>query len=422
MTDQKKKVDFIKVDLAQNNQERLENPTYLRQVVNGVSIVKWGIDNKYPFTIIDLYNGSSINKAIINKKARHISGVDVKLKDEEHLSVETKALFNYAKFNISYKDTLHQLIVKCAKDQQLYGGFALEVIYNRKGNICQINHIEMHKVRLGDPTENITTHYFLSNDWANVHDIRNKPVMIPAYFPKEGKKDKKQLFVYKEYEVASSFYPKPHWIDKWIMIDKEYTEFVSSNLANSFNPSLWITFVNGVPAEDEKESIKRTLTENYGGANNSGKEVISFVDNPDQKPIIETIETSSALDKIIDNLSQEVRVRIALAHQLPSTIMLAASTNTWSSNQELLTAYKLFENDICKPARGVIEDIFTMLLSKMYDELIQIQIVKMDSVELTFSENVLNNIMTLEEKRNTVPNLKELTDEEKEKLKNNPNN
>ena len=87
------------------------------QEARGKNWIEYGTDdykNLYPQFIIDLYYNSGTHSAIINATAQMIAGQDITAKETDSVELNAK-LENFFK-NVNSKETLHEVIKKCAFD------------------------------------------------------------------------------------------------------------------------------------------------------------------------------------------------------------------------------------------------------------------------------------------------------------------
>lgn len=97
--------------------------------------------NNYPGYLTYLYNRSSKQNAFINGKVHYICGNGVGF-DAHGLNIEAKASVNdFLNKPNDNGDTLKDVIKKSVLDKKLYGGFYLEIIWNKSGKSFEIYHM-----------------------------------------------------------------------------------------------------------------------------------------------------------------------------------------------------------------------------------------------------------------------------------------
>lgn len=98
--------------------------------------ITWGKDNVYPEYLYGLFNDVSTLKTVIEGTADYVCGDEVKCNIQGfEMEVNTKG------------DTMRELIYLCAKDYLIYGGFAIQVIRNKVGDIRELYYMDYRYLR-----------------------------------------------------------------------------------------------------------------------------------------------------------------------------------------------------------------------------------------------------------------------------------
>ena len=151
--------------------------TYTTPEVTEVDNREWvgyGEDNQYFQFLIDRYNGSATNNAIINGVSAMIYGKGLDATDSSKKPEE------YAQMKMLLKD---DCIQKVASDLKLMGQCALQIIYTQdRSQIAQVEHIPVETLRAEkcDDDGNIPA-YFYFYDWAEYqqNDVLERiPVLV----------------------------------------------------------------------------------------------------------------------------------------------------------------------------------------------------------------------------------------------------
>ena len=162
----------------------------------------------------------------------------------------------------------------------LFEGFAIEVIYNRKGNaIAEMHILPFENVRAGktDRYGNVDCYYY-NTEW------ERKPTSyetIPAFNPKKVMKankldQPKQLLYIAMPSNLSQTYPVPSYSSaiNYIATEYELSKHTLSSVVNNFLPSSLITFI-GNPTTEERALNKKLFTNNFTGSEASAKIIIN---------------------------------------------------------------------------------------------------------------------------------------------------
>jgi hypothetical protein len=221
----------------------------------GDKYVKFGERNAFPDQLIDLYNNSSIHNTCVNAIVDGIVG--------EGLVSEPAFVTNVAN---SDGESWNDLFKKVAQDYKLYGGFSLEVIWNKaRTRVAEVYHIDFSYLRAEEKDyRGKICGYYVSDCWAEEYKYGQKVSddipYIPVYNPNKNIDQPKQLYVFNPYRPGMKYYPLPDYVGalRVIDLDMEVDNFHINNIKNGLAPSLAITtFTNG--DEDEREAIERML-------------------------------------------------------------------------------------------------------------------------------------------------------------------
>jgi len=353
--------------------KKLKFANITRENMNRVNIkedvnkeyVKFGEYNDFPDELINLYNNSSIHNTCVNAVVDGIVG--------EGLTADPSWVLDVAN---STGESWNDLLKKVAVDFKLYGGFTLEVIWNKaRTKIAEVYHIDFSWVRAREKNyRGICPGYYISNEWSTKYrfsgyNVKDLPY-LPAYNPSKAVEEPKQLYVYNPYRPGQGYYPLPDYVGglRVIDIDCEVDNFHVNNLKNGLSPSLMITtFTNA--NEDEREAIERMLQLQYSGTNNAGNLLYLDLDSPENAPHVEQIG-SNQTDTYYTTINDMVMQKILTAHRITSPEILGIKTpNKLGSKGEVTEAYLLFTNTVLRPFQQDILQVFEDLLEMKYPEL-----------------------------------------------------
>lgn len=317
--------------------------------------VKYGEDNCYPQYLVELFNKSAKHNAIVTAKQTYIYGQGLTVKQEtpEADAVKLKAFIATAnKF-----EGLNDIFKKIDLDLEVYGGFALQIIWNRAGTqIAEIYHTDFCNWRSNE----LNTEFYFSNDWKS---FNAKFATYHAFNPDKPKGT--QVFYFKQYRPNTNTYPLPEYIGAvpYIECDTEIANFHRANLQNSFWGGNLISFNNGIPTPEEQREIVKKLERKHTGTDNAGRTVVNFAESKDKEPTIHSLVPSD-LDKQFQALNDQVQEEIFIAHKITSPLLFGVKTEGQLGNaRELLDAYSLFDQNYITPKQNLFERIFNYLAS-----------------------------------------------------------
>ena len=316
--------------------------------------VSYGDDNNYFEYLIDRYNGSAVNNAIISSVSDQIYGEGLSCTNENKKPLE------HAKMKSIFKaDDLKRV----AHDLKLLGQGAFNIVWNKgRTQILKAKHIPMQNLRPEKAEEGDIKAYYYSDDWSQYRKERYAPRRIEAFTGARG--EESQLLVIKPY-AAGYFYFSP--VDyagalQWAEIDEEIGTYHLTNIQNGFAPTMMINFNNGQPTEDEQNHIERKVTQKLQGAKGK-KWLISFNDDTSNATTIESLPISEASEQY-KFLSEEATRKILIGHKVTSPILFGIKDNTGLGNnaEEIKTASQLWDNLVIRPYQNMILEAINEVL------------------------------------------------------------
>tara|TARA_R110002020_G_scaffold183360_8_gene379675 strand:- start:3244 stop:5523 length:2280 start_codon:yes stop_codon:yes gene_type:complete len=348
-----KKKTNKKTKLSLINYGSYNTPTFNERL--GEDWVSCGEDNLYPEYLVELYNGSSINSAIINGVSAMVYGEGIHYEDEENINTKEQYVSLQTLLHNSPKGTLKNL----AFDLKLFGACYVQVIYNKgRTRINKIMHLPAQTIRAGKMNDNgeVET-YFYSGSWTNYRKAEYKPRAIPAFYSND-RTNPAQLLCIKGYNPTSFYYGLPDYqgsID-YIALDREISNFHLNNIQAGLFPSMLLSFNNGVPTEEERTIIERQIASKFSGSSNSGKVLLTFNDGTETKPTIEPINTNNN-DGLYQYLSTEVSRKILTGHRVTSPLLFGVKgegSGFGNNADELRDSYSLFNNTVIIPLQNTL--------------------------------------------------------------------
>ena len=306
--------------------------------IRGKDWISFGSQNKFPQLLIDLYQSSSIHHTCVNAKIDAMTGEGFLAYGDTVINTQGQ--------------TLNDLLDMIAQDFILFGSYSLNLIWNRAGDrIAEIYHLPVANVRSGKMNEeDVVDTYYYSSNWANTR--KYEPKAYPSFSLTNNRGDMaSQIYYFHPYTPGSNVYALPEYQGALndIELDKRISRFHNANISAGMYPGLFITLTNGNATSDERQMIYRDLERAFSGEQNAGKLFLSFVDSPDRKPVIETIDQVNDDYYII--LSNRVRESITTAHRITSTRLIGINDASGFSNNadEIEVAYAHFLSTVIEP-------------------------------------------------------------------------
>jgi hypothetical protein len=311
--------------------------------------VEFGDTNNQFNYLIDLYNSSTTNSAIINNfvklaYGKGLSATDGRLRPNE-----------YARFlSLVSKETIKNVIT----DAKMLGNYAFQMIYDGQKRLVQVEHVPFQLLRAGKCNDKgeIDT-WFYSDNWADTKKFPPQP--IPAF----GFGGQIQILKGGNYTVGQKYYSNVDYYGAlpYCVLEKEVADYLINEVQNSFSPTTVVNFNNGVPDPEKMELMvaqtERTLT----GANGK-KVVIGFNSDETKKTTVDSIPLNDAPEHY-KYVSEEAMHKIMLGHNVTSPLLFGIATSTgFSSNaDELKNSHILYENMTIKPFQQMILDTLDII-------------------------------------------------------------
>ena len=313
--------------------------------------VAYGEDNNYFQYLIDRYNGSATNNAIINGMSELIYGKGLYATDAQRKPDQ------YAQMKSLFSRTCMR---KVTFDLKAMGQAAFQVIYNKdKSKIVQVEHMPIETLRFEKMNDDgDVTGYYYSKDWTKIRKRGFEPVRIPA-FGHGTKGEGLEIYCIKPYRSGFYYYSPVDYQGglPYAELEEEVANYHINNIKNGLSPSMLINFNNGVPTEEERELIERRIIQKFSGSSNSGKFILAFNDNKEMAASIEPVQLSDASEQY-QFLADESMRKLMVAHRVTSPMLMGIKDNTGLGNNadELKTASLLFHNTVVRPIQELILD------------------------------------------------------------------
>jgi hypothetical protein len=341
--------------------------------------VAYGSDNNYFGYLIDRYNGSPTNNAIINGVSQMIYGKGLDALDSNR---KPEA---YAKMITLFKK---DCVRKLCYDLKLMGQCSIQVIYSKdRKTIAQVEHIPVENLRAEKCNEKGEINgYYYSDDWSNVKP-RTELKRIPAF----GTSNESIEIIYvKPYRAGYKYYSSPDYQGglQYAELEEEISNYHLNNILNGLAPSMLINFNNGTPNAEERQNLENRIYSKFSGSSNAGKFILAFNDNAESQATIEPIQLSDAHNQY-QFLSDESGKKIMVAHRVVSPMLLGIKDSTGLGNNadELQTASVLMDNTVIRPFQHLLIDAFDSILA--YNNIsLKLYFKTLQPLEFTDLENV----------------------------------
>ena len=333
--------------------------SYVRPEIKEVANKGWveyGDDNNYFQYLIDRYNGSPTNNAIINGIIDMVFGkglgaTNAAQKPDEYAMM--MALFS------------KQTVSRVCADFKMMGNAAFQVIYNKDhSKIVKVEHIPVETLRAERCNErgDIPAYYY-AKSWDAVKARKEEPVRIDAFGMSTNGIE---ILYIKPYKAGYYYYAPTDYQGSlpYADLEEEVANYHINNIKNGLAPSMLVNFNNGIPTEEDQTLIERRIADKFSGSSNAGRFILAFNDNKELAATIEPVQLSDASDQY-QFLSTECTQKIMVGHRVTSPMLLGIKDNSGLGNnaEELKTASILFDNVVIRPLQEIILDGIEQILS-----------------------------------------------------------
>jgi len=325
---------------------------YIRPEIKEVSGKKWvlnGDKNSFYQTIIDAYNGSPTNSAIIDSYSQFIYGKGLTSKDKSTKPSEWAAIISL----VSKKD-----LRKICKDFEMFGEASLEVKYiNNKIQRCF--HIAKQRIapEIANEDGDITGYYY-SYDFSNVN--KYKPERFDAFGYGEGNGERSEIYIIRDYQVGQFYYSNPSYVAgiSWAKMEEEISNYSINHIQKGLSFGHIINMNCGI--QESAETIQentRQIRNHLTGSQNAGAFFLNWNDNKDSEITISALEVSDAHQQYA-YLSTEARQQLCTSHKLTTPMLVGVKeANGFSSNaEEIKTGFAELMINVIKPKQEIILD------------------------------------------------------------------
>lgn len=334
----KKKENRVQVAFAALNPYIEENtPLPIQREVAGRDYVPYGRFNEYPRFLLDLYENCSTLKAIIDGNVNFVCGDAV--------------LFD----GLPASEELSDKITAIVRDWYIFGYAFLQVRRNPFGEVVAIDYLPAEWVR----TDRDHQAFWYSERWYSRGSW--KSMVYPA-FMRDGKSDSSVLMI----GNGRGVYPAPLWSAavKDVQIEQKIELFHFNELQNNFLSSAIINFNNGVPSDEQKADIERSIEEKFSGAENAGRMMLSFNENVTNRTTIDRLSTDNFADRY-QALASRAREMIFCAFKAqPILFGLTSETRVGFSTTEFSDLFKLYSKVMISPVQDMLKRSFRKIYGR----------------------------------------------------------
>lgn len=312
-----------------NNISLIRLSNYVKPPIEERQGIDWvlnGKKNSFFQYVIDRYNGSPTNKAIIDTYNKLIYGKGIAENGKEEVYSELSDIFPKREQK------------KCIADLETFGQYDMQIIRAKGGGIAQILHLPTNKLGMdkADDEGNINGVWY-SENWSNT--TRYKPEFYPAFKVVNGRMAESLMVKsVRPYSAGKFYFSDPDYLPalQYADLEEEISNFFINHIKSGLSFGYIINFNNGGDLTDEeKQEIENKIKEKLTGSSNAGKFIISFNDSKEAEVTIVPLEVNDAHNQW-EFLVQEARQQLITGHGAYPNLFGIATANGLSSNADEL--------------------------------------------------------------------------------------
>lgn len=320
-----------------------------------------GYYNNYPAYYLYLYNRSSKHNAFINGKVHYIYGQGLAFDTTNLTLAEVAEANDFLNKKNANGDNLKDVVRKAILDKKLFGGYYLEIIWNKAGTNFDILHIDYNCLRISKDRKG----YWYSNDWSKAKQTPEDTGLefIPNF--NADKPAARQIWCAKEYRPNLEYYPMPDYQPAVVYaeVDVEISNYRLNAIKSGFNAGTLLNLNNGNPTPEEKDDLESALKDKFSGTDRANSLLLMFNRSKDNAPTIEHL-TPQNVDEQLNGLNEQVTQELIIGHRITNPILVGVKTEgQLGGADETLDSFQLFKSGYVVPNRIEIENDFNYLLS-----------------------------------------------------------
>lgn len=311
-----------------------------------------GRNNEFYQYVIDRFNGSPTNAAIISSYIDLIYG--------KGLSVRNKNLPAWINFLtiLNPKETR-----KIISDFELFGEASFQVIKNKKGGLGSIYHLPKQLVvpSLENEDGEILS-YWYCKDWSNTN--KNKPEEFPAF---GTSKESIEIYCIKPYKAGKNYFSDPDYLSAlpYAEMEEELANFYINSIKKGLSAGYIINVPNGMNwTPEERDVFEKQIKAKLTGSPNAMSFVLSF-NGSDVEVTIVPFPVNEQQHKQWEYLTGESRQQIMTGHKVvsPKLFGIMSEGGLGNNANELDEAEGQLMKRVIAPKQSYVTDAFEEVLS-----------------------------------------------------------
>lgn len=310
------------------------------------AFVSWGRENRLPTLYRSCYEGSSTLKAAIDASVGYVIGDGVQAAGRFGTSINRN------------KATIEDVVRFIARDYYVFGGFAIQVMRNRLGEVVELYPLDVAKCRLSGDGKTVL---YNKAGWGR----GSRSVRFPRFGCGEDR-SASEIYFYNAGGI-SRVYNLPEWHSALVDV---LTEIECANYAlNSVGSGFSARYILNIPSADnltneQQTAIEAAIKEKFTGAETDVNFMLFWqaagVAGIDVKKI-EADDTPERFIAIKNNARANIFTSLRIS---PLLCGLAADTSTGFSTQEFSDSFALYNRTIVSGVQKILVSALNKIIGE----------------------------------------------------------
>jgi hypothetical protein len=346
--------------------------------------IKFGVNDDFPVILEKMLRQSPVHAGILTKKAKMVSGRDIKYSDEFLKTKKAKQeLRVFLKNCAGNNQGMYDVISHAAFQYEHKGAAAFYVRWNNtRSKILEFRSLDPKGIRAAEPNEKgEVTHYIVRRSFGyGANSVQhNEPKKIKAFSKYDKTAKEAVLYIANPYS-GNPYYGVPNYISAfhYIASDFEFGKHIKNSAENGFTPKVLATFIGRNMSAEQRATEYNNFKESFTGSE-ADNFIVSWVKKEEDAPKFTPLNVEN-LDKTIDVLSRLNDAKILTAHNItsPTLFGVMVSGKLGGTGNELVTAYQIFRATETLPNREVIIGGIERVMSTVGYDAMQLGVVEED--------------------------------------------
>lgn len=256
-------------------------------------------------------------------------------------------------------DTAEDLIQKLVADYNLFGAFAINVIRNNKGEVADLYHIDVRYLR-SDADNEV---FWFNKDFGKRWGRTSKSVVLPRFIPDAV--NIPSSIVYVKNPMSRDTYGEIPWKGAVTdaIIENKISRYNLAQITNGFAASYMISFLNGIPDDEQKAQVEREVVEKFCGEDNAGRILLNFANGKENAAQVDKLDTENFKDKF-EVLAKWSRQGLFTSFGINANLIGVHTEDNGFNSEEYESSFKIFNRTRVRPQQMLLIRTFDYIFGK----------------------------------------------------------